>query len=362
MKKLLSFILSTFFILPVFALPGFKPYLPDNSGDYVFYRDDSFERESYVGFLFYDEETFQMRYYAPTDKTNFLPEKNIQILFTVNPDKPYLELTGEKIITAITPNSEDVDIVNYMHDLFYELNGRRSKADPVYPEDENYISKKSFWENGQRVNVDYPQFGGNVTMVYDVLVPLFNLKKIIDDQGSEIFSLVTFGTLSSSLDSSFDDFSGTTSKLLVKEKGVQIDRKADSIEYTYSGKKIRLDTNWSQTMENLWLLGDSALVSASIVPFYEQMKDRYDLFVIRRLIMSTQDSFVEAPGIVIKNDKEGYTITSNIYQPKTDNTVKNVKVLRRKQNNTFNLMLFTIFQKDYISNKKYFDDLIDLNK
>jgi len=362
MKKNLALLILSFIFIPAFALPGFSPYLPDNSGDYVFYRDDSFERESYIGFLAYDDETYQLRYFAPTDKVNYLPEKNIQILFTVNPDKPYLELTGEKIMTTITPNSDDVDIVNYMHDLFYELTSRRNKADPVSPETEGYVSDKTFMENGLRINTDYAQFGGNVTMVYDVLVPLFNLKKITDAQGNDILSLVTFGTLASSVDSSFDDFNGKTTKLIVKEKGAQIDRNAQSIDYTYSGKKIKLDTNWSQTMENLWLLGDSALVSASIIPFYEQMKDRYDLFVIRRLLMSSADSFVDVQGIQIKKEAVGYTITCNIYQPKTDNTVKNVKVLRRKQNNTFNLMLVTVFQKDYLANKKYFDNIIEKNK
>lgn len=361
MKKLLSFIISTFIFLPLFALPGFTPYLPDNSGDYVFYRDNSFERESYIGFLTYDEETYQMRYYAPTDKTNFLPEKNIQILFTVNPDKNNLELTGEKIISSITPNTEDVDIVNYMHDLFYEMSSRRNKADPVTPSEEGYVSNKNFWDNGLWINQDFVQFGGQVSLVFDPLIPLFNLKRIVDVEGNDIFSAVTFGTLASSIDSSFDDFKGVTSKKIIKEKGIAIDQKAKSIDYTYSGKKIKLDTNWSQSMENLWLLGDTALVSANVIPAYEELGDKYDDFVIRRIIRSSQDSFVELPGINIKQDKNGYTITSTIYQHKTDNIVKNFKVLRKMNNGSYNLVLLTVFQKDYASNKKYFDDLVSKN-
>ncbi len=362
MKKILSLLILSFLFIPVFALPGFTPYLPDNSGDYVFYRDNSFERESYLGILTYDEETYQMRYFAPTDKVNFLPEKNIQILFTVNKDKDYLELTGEKIITAITPNTEDVEIVNYMHDMFYELNSRRIKADPVIPAASEYVSNKSFWDNGISVDTDFAQFGGKVSMVYDVMVPLFNLKKIEDAEGNSIFALVTFGTLASSLDSSFDDFNGTTSRLIKKEAGVTLDRKAEANIYEYGNMKIKLDKNWSQTMENLWLLGDSALVSASMIPSYEKLADRFDDFVIRRLLMSSQDSFIEVPGILIKEEKNGYSITSNIYQQKTDNTVKNFKILRKNKDGSFNLILITVFQKDYLANKKYFDDLIAKNK
>ena len=362
MKKKLSFLALIFcLLLPLSALPGFTPYLPDSSGDYVFYRDDSFERESYVGFLSYDSETYQMRYFAPKDSVNFLPEKNIAILFKVNPEKEYLELTGEKIISTITPNTEDVEIVNYMHDLFYELSSRRIKADPVSPENTDYKTSGNFWDNGLSVKQDFVQFGGNVTLVFDVMVPHFNLKKIIDAEGNDIFSVVTFGTLSSSLDTSFDDFKGVTTKMIKKEKSAQINRNAKIADYDFSGMKIHLDENWSQTMENLWLLGDSALVSANTIPVNPQVKDRFDYFVNRRFIMSSQDSYVDAPGINLKNEENGYTIVSSIYQQKTDNAVKNFKVLRRNKDGTFSLLLLTVFQKDYNSNKKYFDEIISKN-
>ena len=91
MKKLiLSILTSLILAATAFALPGFTSYLPDNSGDYVFYRDNTFTRESYVGILFYDESTIQIRYYAPQDKVSLLPEKDISILITINPDAPLL--------------------------------------------------------------------------------------------------------------------------------------------------------------------------------------------------------------------------------------------------------------------------------
>lgn len=362
MKKILSILILTFLILPVFALPGFTPYLPDNSGDYVFYKDNSFARESYVGFLCYDNATYQLRYFAPTDKQQNLPEKNIAILFTLNPEKNYLDLTGEKILSTIMPDTEDVELVNYLHDMFYEFSSRRIKADPISPDYEDYVTDKDFWNNGLWLNTDYVQFGGKVSTVYDVMIPLFNLKRIVDAEGNDILSAVTCGTLVSSEDTSFDDFKGVTNKIIKKEPGAKLNRKAKATDFIYENLTIQLDENWTQGMENLWLLGDAAIATITTLPSPSVNSDRYDYYVLRHLIMSPQDSYVDIAGLNIKPEENGYVITSNIYQHETDNIVKNFKVLSKDSNGKITLKLFTAFQRDYSANKKYFDDLIKKNK
>ena len=55
LKKIFLFC-SIFFVTNfVFAVPGVESFIPDSSGEYVYYRDYSFERESYVGVLYYDD-------------------------------------------------------------------------------------------------------------------------------------------------------------------------------------------------------------------------------------------------------------------------------------------------------------------
>lgn len=355
MKKLLSFILSTLFIFPIFALPGFVSYLPDNSGDYVFYRDNSFERESYIGFLSYDDNTLQVKYFAPKDNDKKLLEKNIAVLFSINPEKDYMELTGEKIISQITP--DDVDIVNYLHDIIYEFSARRIKADPVSPQNPDYKSDKSFWENGLSISQEYTQFGGKVSVIFDATVPVFNVKRIIDNTGNDILSLVTFGTLASSSDSSFDNFKGISNKTKGSNKKIS---KAKAVSYDYNNINIKLDENWKQGMENLWLLDDSALVAVNHIPENKSFSDRYDAFVLRRLLMSSQDSYVFVPSISIKKQKDGYIINSDIVQ-KSGKIYKNFKILKRENSDSFNLILLNIFSPDYLSNRKYFDSLIQGN-
>ena len=70
LKKIFLFC-SIFFVTNfVFAVPGVESFIPDSSGEYVYYRDYSFERESYVGVLYYDDSSYQIRYYAPANKEN----------------------------------------------------------------------------------------------------------------------------------------------------------------------------------------------------------------------------------------------------------------------------------------------------
>ena len=89
MKKLI--LIMTLFLgsALAFALPGFTPFVPDTAGEYVWYRDASFARESYVGILSYDEKTYQIRYYAPADRDTLQPETNLALVFTINPESDF---------------------------------------------------------------------------------------------------------------------------------------------------------------------------------------------------------------------------------------------------------------------------------
>ena len=75
MKKIISALRAIFISASLFAMPVFESYLPDTSGEYVYYQDRTFDRESYIGIIYYDDDTFGIRYYAPKSESLFLPEK-----------------------------------------------------------------------------------------------------------------------------------------------------------------------------------------------------------------------------------------------------------------------------------------------
>ena len=87
MKKTLLFpALAVLTALRLSALPGFSPSISDVPGEFVYYQDKTFERESYIGFLMYDEKTYAARYYAPFDPKKSAPEMNVRVYVTLDPD------------------------------------------------------------------------------------------------------------------------------------------------------------------------------------------------------------------------------------------------------------------------------------
>ena len=251
-------------LTPAAAFPGIQSYLKDESGQYVYYRDYTFPYEAYVGFLHYDEGTYGMRFYAPNQPLEGVSQaaaqagmaakggmvgvpKSVEILFTVNTETKVTEMTGEKFLTTIT--GSDTEIVNYLHDLVYEFSARRRKlADPVVTK---AVSSRE----------DFPQFGGPVTMKYSFDVPIFNLQEIIGADGAPSFQLATVGALASSSDNSFFAFTGFPAPMQDKARNFTSTQKKPSQKIQYKGQEIKLDEQWTQAAENMYLLGDVAMVA-----------------------------------------------------------------------------------------------------
>ena len=385
MKKLLSSILVAIFSLSaVFALPGFTPYINDIPGEYVWYKDYTFQRESYVGFLTFDAATYEARYFAPQNAAKKLPEKDIKIYFMLDPAADHVELKGERVISGTS--YEDTEIVNYLHDMIYELNARRIKAGKVSPGEEITISDR-FFDTGKVVRDEFQQFGGSVDVVYDFFVPLFNVKKIETLSGETVFSVVTTGRIQSSEDVSFDSFKGFPEKYPSKKHSFKKNKKAVPSEYTTAdGQKITLDSSWVQSMENLWLLGDAALVSAGMIPGSVNQSAggasgngagrgaddvASSAFILRQLLLSGGVSYTDWKNLKVENFESLYKNESsevagtgkpfklnvNVWQHDTENLTRSIKVITKKEGG-YAFFTFTAFENVYSKYRSYFDGIV----
>lgn len=347
MKKV--FFLTAFFCFSslLFALPGVKSYLPDISGQYVYYKDASFERESYAGFLFYDEGTYAIRYYAPMAKDKKLPEKDLRILFTLDTSKDYVELTGERIISAVTP--QDTDLINYIHDILYELTSRRQKI--------------TYFTDRTASRQEYEQFGGTVTMIFDALIPIFNLRSISTLDGKMVFSLVTAGQLASSDDNTFFAFKGIPSALT--DKGHSFKQKksaAADFEYQSNGgitQQIHLDEQWKQSMDNLWLLGDNAILAVDVIKVPENAEKTYLPLLTRRMFLGTENSYPVLERLSLKTTADKTKISNVHYKPSTESVTQDFKILTPLENGNIAFFTLTVFDGAYTKNKAYFQKIID---
>lgn len=345
MKKVFTFTLILFAALNIFALPGITQYIPDASGEYVFYRDSSFKRTSYVGFICYDERTYAARYYSPFDFENALPETDISLYITVDETKDHMEFTGETMNGVTTEN--DTEIVNYLHDLLYEFNSRRQKA--------NVNNTDSL-----TVTEDFAQFGGNVSVVYNALIPLFNIESIKAADGSFLFQLVTMGALVNSQDTSFNTFKGFDRQTKDTTYKFTSNPKAKKVNASFEDLKITIDNQWTQDMENMWELGENALLVLNTIEIPEGYSEQlfYDTLT-RKLLLGTQDSFANIPRNSITK-KDNKTIIMNVYyQPATNTGLRDFKIIVKTKKNGYRYVALTTYENVYDDNRDYFNKIID---
>ncbi len=367
-KKIFSsfifvFIISNF----IFALPGFKPYLKDVSGDFVFYKDYTFKRESYVGFLMYDEGTYCARYFAPKNEEK--PAKEVKILFTVNTDKDFMELTGEKIISG--READDTEVINYLHDMIYELNARRIKAGSVAPKDVDFSDDDvPFLRQGKIVADEFMQFGGDVKVVYDYVVPLFNVKAVYDYSGDAKFEVATIGRLTSSDDNSFDDFAGfaelenfgkDAKKKSVAAKKIKVSKKDVVINKTEDGQVIALDSGWARSMDNLWMRGNDAVISAIKVSkdFGMEEELQADLgFMLKQFLINASGVYRDWKSLFVDFDDEDIKFQSLVYQP--GKVTRNFIIIESEDEaDDCAIMTLSVFENVYKKNSKYFNEILD---
>lgn len=349
LKKIFLFC-SIFFVTNfVFAVPGVESFIPDSSGEYVYYRDYSFERESYVGILYYDDSSYQIRYYAPANKENLLLEKDLSILMSLNPDSNFWDMQGERILSAITP--DDMDLINYLHDFLYEFSARRKKADDISTIDERFVHNDNFAHRGIQIGQEYKQFGGDVTITFDSLIPLFNIKNIFDDSGKIVLECVATGLLKNSLDNSFSDFKGITQKSLQQTEKKSIKKSKENI-IEYSGVQISLDQNWTNPVENMWMLNEDAVLSIASVPNIAT-KELSKEYWLRRLLQSSDSSYKDISKVEFLYDeltgfyKITYSVSGMIN-----------KIVFKEMESSFLIISLAVYQNSYDSNTLYFDKII----
>lgn len=338
-----------------FALPGIIQKIPDQSGQFVYYQDKSFERESYFGIICYDEGTYGLRYFAParTETSPLLPKKDIQVLFSLDTTKNYTELTGERILSAITP--EDTDIINYLHDMIYELSARRKKA-----------ALQGLVQVKISVEQEYQQFGGKVRITFDPLIPIFNIKTIEDSTGKIVFNLVTAGQLSSSQDENFTAFEGLPLKTEDTRHTLSLEKKPKTQKISYSKtqdftQKITLDSQWTAKAENFYTLSSSAILALDVIDLSSSDSSQKEVAastLIRKFTLGTDGTYPYAQLQKIEEKNNSTTVSNLFFNDISKSFTRDFKILTTLDENHLAILSLTVFQGTYSRNSQYFDTII----
>ncbi|MCR5187831.1 MAG: hypothetical protein K6C97_02760 [Treponema sp.] len=355
MKKTLLSLLIINLSVMLFALPGFNSFIQDKAGEFVYYKDSSFERESYIGLLSYDANTFQIRYYAPANASN--GEKIVACLFTIDSGKDSFDMTGENVIIADYNNEEDVEIVNYMHDLLYEFSTRRINLGPLHPKTQGYINNTSLTDNGLKVKNNYPQFGGDVVMVYDCMIPYFNLKRIEDPKGKAIFECVEIGKISSTEDTLFDRYVKLPDVGNLKVNSVK-PKKQKAFDAVIGNQKIKLDASWEAKMSNMWVQNDDAIITM-VTYDNPAAPDYYNEYSILRSLLESKDGYyITLDKCDVIFDKGNLRIYSEQYLGNAGKLYYGIKYLTLNSDNQYDYLSFAALKATYLIKRSYYDKII----
>jgi len=345
LKKICVIILAFVSTLCVAALPAVNSYIPDASGEYVYYQDTTFARPTYVGFLHYNSSEYALRYYAAADSKTAQDEVEVEVLISINPENEKLEFTGELVV-----KDGESTLINYMHDLFYDLTAKRKKSGDVAGLTD--VTTNEF--------IDY--FGGAVVMKFNSLVPIFNVKSIQNDAGEEQLKLVTVGALQDSQDTSFDDFKGFPSKMADKKrKAPKASKKTVTAQYagveSGSMMSVKIDESWKNSVLNIWLQGNAAVLNFACLTLPEGDEKLLEAYVMRSLLRSSDHSYIDYRTANIKPLSDGFEISANYYLSK-DSSVQHDTQRLVKAANGYNYMRLTVFDSLYQKKKSYYDSIV----
>ena len=328
--------------MSVFAVPGVESMV-DFPGTFVYYRDYTYEDETYIGFLQYDAGTYALRYFSPQAQKG---AKSIELYITCDTTKDTVEMTGEKIVGEI--NQIDVETLNYLHDLFYEFAARRKAL-------------KNF-NKTVRSTEQYAQFGGEVLMTFEPYIPMFGVRSIVSADKS-LFKLVYIGILNSG--SEFTDFAGLIKPEEQKKKAVSIKKNKKAKKASLEKFEFTLDEQWtkdeSQAAVQTWWLNDKnnetlAVASPYFVNFAPD--EKYAAMQIELIsLLSQPGSCVDMESVAISQNDKYIRIDANVAQE--DKTVRSISTFYKISENEYFAFVVSADEQIFMKNEKYFKKIID---
>ena len=331
--------------IPAFLFAAQKPATESAqgtlSGDYVIYRDYSWKAPTWIGFLYYNDETYGA--FIRTDD----PEnpRTVSILFSGKIEKGKLSLTGQQIISSITP--DDTLSVNYLMELLpklYELK--------TFPR----AGKAPFGTATVRKQME--EFGGAVTLDFQSFVPLFHLKTITGAKKEPVLELTEIGSINGNGESVFYGYSPAEPKQGTNTFTLNKTAKKETV--TVSGISLHLDSQWKKIADNSFLCGNTAFLTVSMVNLPAD-KTGNTLSVPEQLLrlLSSSSPFAKTllPYTTIQGTRTAFTLTQSIYDVESKQVSKDIKRCIKNKDGSFMIISLTVNSHAYSAEQAYFNGL-----
>lgn len=306
------------------------------SGDYVIYEDKTFTAPTWIGFLYYDAETYGAVLYTPS------ANRRIGILFSVECASGKLTLLGQKNIGKIDMRSQaDIEAVNYLMQVLPEFYAWGTKA---------AAKKKPRISYGSCRIQNAENFGGRSIQVKTAsYIPLFGIETIAEKSGTALLQLDRIGKVTSD-DREFFDF------ILPFERErpamLELDSSAQKREIKIDTKTIHLDSQWTANTENSFFLGNSAYLVLSSFS-----KDKFDQSEFVRLFsLSSSSRIISMEAMSVQGNEKNFTIKNIVYDTERQTMQVDIKHVVLLKDGVL-LLSLTVAKADYEKYTDYFNGL-----
>ena len=311
------------------------------SGDYVIYRDYSWKSPTWIGFLYYNDETYGA--FIRTDD----PENphTVSIIFSTQIEKGQLILTGQQIISSIT--SDDTFGVNYLMGLLpklYELK--------TFPR----AGKAPFGTATVRKQME--EFGGSVTLNFQSFIPLFHLKTITGAKKETVLELTEIGSINGNGESVFYGYDPVEPQ---QDTNVfTLNKAAKKETVTVSGTRLHLDSQWKKIADNSFLCGNTAFLTVSTVNVPQEESGNKlsgPEQLLRLLTASSPYAKTLLPYTTIEGKQTAFTLKQSVYDVESKKISKDIKRCIKNKDGSFTIVSLTVNSHAYSAEQAYFNGL-----
>lgn len=328
---------------------AFAQYPAGLSGDFVVYRDWSWEKPTWVGFLYYNDSTWGAFVKSPASGAD------VRLLFSTETLDGKLVLTGQNIVSKIT--QDDVLSVNYLMKLlplFHEWrNGDASSAAFAAKES----GRSTLLPPIATLAASDAMFGGAVTVTFAPEVPVFGLRALDGAGGKRIMTLERVGRVKSS-DAEF--FSFVAPGEPKAGASLSLDAKRVAEKRVVDGVSLSLDGQWTMYADNMFFLGNSAalIVDTLDLSLMQIPRENLPLSLVRMFSLSSAESWAEPSSLSVAGTASRFTVTNLIFDSARGSLNRDIKTcVVSKDGASCVVISLSVSETAYQANKAYFSSL-----
>jgi hypothetical protein len=325
----------------------FSAFPPGISGDYVVYRDYAWEKPTWVGFLYYNDTTYGA--FVITPETG----SNVSLLFSAEILDGKMVLTGQNIISKITPN--DVLAVNYLMQLLPDLYSWRMSGEGSA---KAVASRSALLPSIVAQKRNLQSFGGDVTLEFAPEIPLFGLRDISSSDGTASFELVRMGRVQSGGDKEFFAFKPRGDVKGGTVLSIPSSRKVES--KTVDGVNLKLDDQWTMVADNTFFMGNAAVIIVDTLDLslMQIPVENLPLSLTRLFSLSSMTSLTSPSDLSLSGNAKKFRIVNLIYDVESGSLHRDIKTcIPGAGGKTCAVVSLSVSETAYKANAAYFDSL-----